>query len=80
VQKCALHSAPQIKLVGSAAPFFMSRLPRAEIGDEAHAPRAKIIAQLAACAPVPTDTSPPTPLYLRPPDVRPNKQAPLRMA
>jgi len=84
MQMCALPSPPQIKLVGSGAPFFAPRLSphlaQAEIGDAPHAPRAKIIAQLAAREPIPSDTSPPAPLYLRPPDARPTSQAPLRMA
>lgn len=83
-QAHAQPSPPKIKLVGSAASFFARlltpHLPQAEIGDATHTPRAKIIAQLAAREPLPKDTAPPAPLYLRPPDARPSTQAPLRMA
>jgi len=80
VQTRTLPSPPQIKLVGSAAPLFAPHLTQTETTDAAHAPRAKRIAQLAAREALPKTTSPPAPLYLRPPDVRPTSQAPLRMA
>lgn len=63
------------RLVGTGAAALAAFLPEAEIVSDAVQPDAAYVARLAATAPPPD--GPPRPLYLRPPDAKPQTSSPL---